>query len=592
MFPNRFWSSVSLGARIKPVDGSSEEPTARPSSCARPFLHSASSESGFVSSSRPTSFCVTCSRRWRCCSLLAMLGFRFLHTPVLAALTLSLKSYAAIGPVTDLTVANANISPDGYERAAVLAGGSFPGPLITGRKGDHFQINVVDQLTNHTMLKSTSIHWHGLFQKGTNWADGPAFVNQCPISTGNSFLYDFHVPDQAGTFWYHSHLSTQYCDGLRGAMVVYDPNDPHKNLYDVDNDDTVITLADWYHVASKLGPAVPFGGDSTLINGKGRSTATPTADLAVISVTQGKRYRFRLVSLSCDPNFTFSIDGHALTVIEADAVSTQPLTVDSIQIFAGQRYSFVLNANQSVDSYWIRAQPSLGNVGFDGGLNSAILRYDGAAPTEPSALAVPVSTNPLVETALRPLNSMPVPGKAEVGGVDKAVNLVFSFNGTNFFINGATFVPPAVPVLLQIMSGAQSASDLLPSGSVFVLPSNATIELSFPATANAPGAPHPFHLHGHTFAVVRSAGSAEYNYENPIWRDVVSTGNPGDNVTIRFRTDNPGPWFLHCHIDPHLEAGFAVVMAEDTRDVKADNPEPKAWDDLCPTYNALAVDDQ
>ncbi len=38
-----------------------------------------------------------------------------------------------------------------------------------------------------------------------------------------------------GTFWYHSHHSTQYCDGLRGPIVVYDPNDPAKHLYDVDN---------------------------------------------------------------------------------------------------------------------------------------------------------------------------------------------------------------------------------------------------------------------------------------------------------------------------------------------------------------------
>lgn len=27
--------------------------------------------------------------------------------------------------------------------------------------------------------------------------------------------YNFNVPDQSGTYWYHSHLSTQYCDGLR-----------------------------------------------------------------------------------------------------------------------------------------------------------------------------------------------------------------------------------------------------------------------------------------------------------------------------------------------------------------------------------------
>ena len=67
-------------------------------------------------------------------------------------------------------------------------------------------------------------------------------MNQCPIATGNSFLYDFTVPDQAGTFWYHSHLSTQYCDGLRGAMVVYDPNDPHADLYDVDDGEAFLLL--------------------------------------------------------------------------------------------------------------------------------------------------------------------------------------------------------------------------------------------------------------------------------------------------------------------------------------------------------------
>jgi iron transport multicopper oxidase len=62
------------------------------------------------------------------------------------------------------------------------------------------------------------------------------------------------------------------------------------------------------------------------------------------------------------------------------------------------------------------------------------------------------------------------------------------------------------------------------------------------------------HLHGHAFYVVRSAGQSTYNYVNPPQRDVVSIGDTGDNVTLRFRTDSPGPWFLHCHIDFHLEA--------------------------------------
>ena len=84
--------------------------------------------------------------------------------------------------------------------------------------------------------------------------------------------------------------------------------------------------------------------DSTLINGKGRTTSTDGADaeLTVFNVTQGSRYRFRLVSMSCDPNHVFSIDGHNMTVIEVDSVNHEPVTVDSIQIYAGQRYSFIV----------------------------------------------------------------------------------------------------------------------------------------------------------------------------------------------------------------------------------------------------------
>nr|Q01679.2 RecName: Full=Laccase; AltName: Full=Benzenediol:oxygen oxidoreductase; AltName: Full=Diphenol oxidase; AltName: Full=Ligninolytic phenoloxidase; AltName: Full=Urishiol oxidase; Flags: Precursor [Phlebia radiata]CAA36379.2 laccase [Phlebia radiata] len=516
----------------------------------------------------------------------------FLRSTALVVAGLSARALASIGPVTDFHIVNAAVSPDGFSRQAVLAEGVFPGPLIAGNKGDNFQINVIDELTNATMLKTTTIHWHGFFQHGTNWADGPAFINQCPIASGDSFLYNFQVPDQAGTFWYHSHLSTQYCDGLRGPFVVYDPADPYLDQYDVDDDSTVITLADWYHTAARLGSPFPAA-DTTLINGLGRcgEAGCPVSDLAVISVTKGKRYRFRLVSISCDSFFTFSIDGHSLNVIEVDATNHQPLTVDELTIYAGQRYSFILTADQDVDNYWIRANPGIGiTTGFAGGINSAILRYDGADVVEPTTTQ---ATSPVVlsESNLAPLTNAAAPGLPEVGGVDLALNFNLTFDGPSlkFQINGVTFVPPTVPVLLQILSGAQSAADLLPSGSVYALPSNATIELSLPA--GALGGPHPFHLHGHTFSVVRPAGSTTYNYVNPVQRDVVSIGNTGDNVTIRFDTNNPGPWFLHCHIDWHLEAGFAVVFAEDIPDVASINPVPQDWSNLCPIYNALDASD-
>ncbi|KAJ3504043.1 hypothetical protein NLJ89_g8148 [Agrocybe chaxingu] len=506
---------------------------------------------------------------------------------LVSAFSLLPTALAALRPDATLNIVNKAISPDGFNRSAVLVQGSHPAPLIKATKGDKFRLNVVNKLNDDTMLRSTSIHWHGLFQRGTTWADGPVGVNQCPIAPNRSFLYQFSAGDQAGTFWYHSHFGTQYCDGLRGPLVVYDPGDPHtKSLMT----STIITLSDWYHLPSPSVP-IPALSDSTLINGKGRYVNGPKVDLAIVNVKRGRRYRFRLVSLSCDPNYMFSIDGHKLTVIEADSQSTQPLTVDRIQIFAGQRYSFVLEANQKVDNYWIRSLPNVGapglTSGFAGGINSAILRYDGAPKADPTS-AQPANPKLLQEADLHPLTNPRAPGKPFPGGADEKYNFALGLNSDTgkFSMNGASFSDPPVPVLLQILSGVQNAQDLLPSGSVYPLKPNKVVEISIPG--GLLGGPHPFHLHGHAFSVVRSAGAnATYNYDNPVRRDVVSMGDQGSNVTIRFVTDNPGPWFLHCHIEFHLAAGLAVVFSEDTGAIEFKNPTPAAWDQLCPIYERL-----
>ncbi|KAH9926904.1 Cupredoxin [Fomitopsis serialis] len=438
--------------------------------------------------------------------------------PAFASLSLVLSASALS---TELNIVNAEISPDGFTRQGVLANGTFPGPIIKGNKasnslpmfGDNFQINVNNQLTNVTMETSTTVHWHGIKQRHSNWADGPAFVTQCPIAADDSFLYHFDVPDQAGL---------QYCDGLRGPLIVYDPDDPHKDLYDVDDDTTVITLADWYHL--------------------------PANELPVPT------YRFRLISTSCHPYFNFTIDGHDnFTIIEADGENTEPLPgIDQIQIHAAQRYSFVLEANQPNGSYWIRATPEKIVNGTPTGL--AILRYRGAADEDPSGntTVTPQPKNPLLEPNLR-----------VYGNVSN----------------------PTVPVLLQILNGTYNAHDLMPNNSVQYLPRNQTIQVTMHGLR---AGPHPIHLHGHSFFVIQSAGSNGTNYVNPVLRDTVSIGtNTTDKVIIRFTTDNPGPWLMHCHIDFHLAAGFALVMAEAPDDVPGFvAPIPPAWNELCPKYES------
>ncbi|KIL65095.1 multicopper oxidase [Amanita muscaria Koide BX008] len=508
----------------------------------------------------------------------------FLSLLSLLILSKSVHAVQVLGPVGDLHIVNKEIAPDGFSRPAVLAGGSpddasFPGPLIAATKGSNFQMNVVNSLNDTRMLRSTSIHWHGIFQSKTSWADGAIGIAQCPITPGESFLYEFSTPNQAGTFWYHSHYSTQYCDGLRGPLVLYDSDDPYRWSYDVDDASTVITLADWYHTPAPQAQGFPTP-DSTLINGKGRYTGGPSVPLSVVNVKGGLRYRFRLFSLACGPNYVFSIDSHKLTVIEAEGNNVHQVKVDSIQIFAGQRYSFILHADQPASNYWVRAQPNKGQQGFQNGINSAIMRYVGAPTQDPTTSQ---SSNPtlLKETDLHSLFDFVAPGKGYPGGADVAVNLDVEFGPSGFTVNGVSFDPPSIPALLQILSGKQTAQDLLPSGSIYTLPPNKVVEVTI-AGSNT-GAPHPFHLHGHSFSVVRSAGSKTYNYINPVIRDVVSTGDSNDNVTIRFTTDNAGPWIFHCHIDWHLQQGLAVVFAEDVQTIAKSKP-PTSWDQLCPNY--------
>ncbi|KAG9124327.1 hypothetical protein FRC07_012008 [Ceratobasidium sp. 392] len=136
-----------------------------------------------------------------------------------------------------------------------------------------------------------------------------------------------------------------------------------------------------------------------------------------------------------------------------------------------------------------------------------------------------------------------------------------------------------------LANGATTDADFTQNEHTITLPKDKVIELVITGGAN-----HPIHLHGHVFDVVQSLGGS-INYVNPPRRDVVRVSTTG--VIIRFKTDNPGPWFLHCHIDWHLEAGLALVFAEAPDAVRTgtQNVAPNAaWNQLCPKYQALSPD--
>ncbi|PBK89031.1 Cu-oxidase-domain-containing protein [Armillaria gallica] len=507
----------------------------------------------------------------------------------------------ANGRLKEFTIdlVNNALAPDGHLRSTVVANGTYPGPPVLVNKNDILSITLNNDLVDTSMRVSTSLDLDGIFYTTENlWNEGSPFVTTCPLAPGNSFTYTVDLSEfgQTGTYWYHSQLSLQYLDGFRGPLIIYDPNDPLAHLYDVDDESTIVQLGDWWHNSTlpmfeqfAATGIIPVS-DSGTVNGVGRYNGGPEVDWSVINVKFGKRYRFRIINESARNVFTFSIDNHTMTVIEADGQELQPSVVDSIEMLAGQRYSVVVKADQRIGNYWVNA-PYVGgsparNLNQNATLSRAILRYEGARkvdPTTPMTLG-PVDGTPLVEGHLRPLYPEPAPP----ADVNITLEFVVTAGKAIWNVNGVSYLPPAVPTLMKVLDGATTAADFNETENTFVLPANSTIQIEFPA--NDDDDAHPIHMHGMDFWVIKSNTTEEINTVDPIKRDTVAAGAAGS--IIRFRTDRPGPWFFHCHIFWHMQAGLATVMLADPAAAAEKIHPDTAWNTLCPTYDALPLEQQ
>ncbi|KAG8755387.1 laccase [Ceratobasidium sp. 423] len=96
------------------------------------------------------------------------------HKAIFTSLLLSGSSLAANVPY-NFRIRNVQAAPDGFQRSVVSVNGLIPGTLITANKGDTLLVNVTNELTDASMRRATTIHWHGLFQSTTASEDGPAF---------------------------------------------------------------------------------------------------------------------------------------------------------------------------------------------------------------------------------------------------------------------------------------------------------------------------------------------------------------------------------------------------------------------------------
>ncbi|GAV68527.1 Cu-oxidase domain-containing protein/Cu-oxidase_2 domain-containing protein/Cu-oxidase_3 domain-containing protein [Cephalotus follicularis] len=493
----------------------------------------------------------------------------------------------------------------------VTVNGLFPGPTLYAREDDTVLVKVV----NHVKYNVT-IHWHGIRQLRTGWADGPAYITQCPIQGGQSYVYNFTVTGQRGTLLWHAHILWLRAT-VHGAIVVlpkrgvpYPFPQPHKEV--------VVILAEWWKsdTESVINEAINSGGapnvsDAHTINGHpGPLSNCPSQGGFTLPVQNGKTYLLRLVNAALNEELFFKIAGHKLTVVEVDATYVKPFKTDTIVIAPGQTTNALVTADQNSGKYLVAASPFMDSpIAVDNVTATATLHYSGTLAATPTILTNPPPQNATAVAnqfidALRSLNSKTYPAKVPpkvdhnllftVGLAINPCSTCTALNGSRVAasINNVTFVmpttallqshyfnksgvfttdfpgnPPNVfnytgtpPVNLQTTNGTK----------VYRLPYNSTVQLVLQDTGIIAPENHPIHLHGFNFfAVGKGLGNynpkkdpKNFNLVDPVERNTIGVPS-GGWIAIRFRTDNPGVWFMHCHLEVHTTWGLKMAFLVD-----------------------------
>ncbi|CAI1863412.1 hypothetical protein SEUBUCD646_0B06020 [Saccharomyces eubayanus] len=491
--------------------------------------------------------------------------------------------------------------------------GTF-GPEIRVKAGDTLNLKLVNWICSEQEAGqedaiwrhycSTALHFHGVVPLRNEY-DGIPDLTQPTIGYGESYWYNFTIDKSTcGTFWYHSHSSVQYGDGLRGAMIIEcDEYDSHvvkavssvnkagplpngmlemnrqinrKEFAKHEVQEEIITMSDWYtdwnlnilknRVMSLSGGTDPKLSGS-LINGK--SSNNEAIKLGV----DAKYLLLRIINSGMSGTQVFHLDEHQLIILETDGILINPFVVETLTLAVGQRYTIL-----------VRLKEDLNPIRMVNGCNKMMgyvtkqwWFYRDSAHLDPSQSSGDVSIKNLpgfTKTELyRDLE--PTEQESKKLGFESESSGFFDFDyeyykdeetkqkyGTGMYkVNGRTFneyieEPVNLPEINETYDVIINSIDHMR---------------------------HPWHMHGHHFQVISlgsggegplhkqvQEGKAWDQYQNdlrhwaqtgkaPMVRDSINiAGN--SYAVLRIKTELPGKWLLHCHVDWHMMKGLGIVF--------------------------------
>jgi FtsP/CotA-like multicopper oxidase with cupredoxin domain len=452
-----------------------------------------------------------------------------------AASLLPMPAKASARPVRDFGIVSKPtkvqlISAQHPATAVWAYNGVVPGPEIRVRQGDRVRVALGNGLPHET-----TVHFHGI--RLPNAMDGVPHLTQHPVVRGESFVYDFEVPD-AGTYWYHPHVRSaeQVGRGLSGPFIVEEREPIH-----VDRD-LVWMLGDW-----RLTPDAQISDDFRNMhdmshNGRVGNTVTINGKVPdTLAVRAGERVRLRLVNCANARMFGLTFSGHRALIVALDGHPVEPHEPPRgrVVLAPGMRVDLVVDMTrepgerfQVVDDFYRGLSYRLIDLAYGAD------RLRDKPLDSPIALAPNTMPEPDVPSAVR--HEVTFNGgmmghmMMRERGIGGGNMMEMMHSGRIWFINGVAALGHMMDPMLTLERGKS-----------YVLAMN-----------NETMWWHPMHLHGHAFRVISRNGTPTRYRE---WQDTVLMA-PRERIEIAFVADNPGDWMFHCHILEHQDSGMMGVM--------------------------------
>lgn len=363
--------------------------------------------------------------------------------------------------------------------------------------------------------EAISVHWHGLMVPGDH--DGGPHL---PIRPGQRWTPDLNIAQKPATAWYHSHVhgrtAEQVYSGLAGVIHMTDGRDGDRGLpVDYGVDDLTLVLQDrrfdrfgrMVYDPSMMDVMHGFMGNRMLVNGQAGAVAAVPAGFV----------RLRLLNGSNARSYTLSFDdGRMMHLIATDGgFLPAPVDLSVLSLAPGERAEILVDFSGSGSPVLISGiEQPFGVLEFE---------VDDTMPVRITSL--PTELGPeLEDLAGAEIRTRQISLDMGMGGMMMG-------SGGGFAINQRPFAMDRIDLDVKL----------------------GTVERWIVRSTMIP---HPFHVHGAFFRVLRENG-APPRPENTGWKDTVLV--PGE-AEIIMRFDQPAssskPFMFHCHILEHEDAGM------------------------------------